>query len=59
MTYAMWFWIAIAAKLVFGFVPVPAVDHPNWRYWNWGGGLLDVILFILLGMGVFGSAVKH
>lgn len=56
MSYALCYWILMLLWLVFGGVSVfGGLSNPNVR---WGGAcLLLFLLFLLLGLRVFGSAL--
>ena len=52
MTLAIWYWIAMFV----GFVGGGWYYRGNSAMWGWGG--LSFILFLILGIAVFGSPIK-
>lgn len=56
MSLRLLFWVIMLLWLIFGII-VPAWS--NWHaYAVWGGGLLQFILFFILGWRVFGAPVR-
>jgi len=55
MTLAVWFWVILVLSLILGawnwYAPAPGIRA-------WGGGLLQLVLFLIIGWAVFGSPVK-
>ena len=61
MTIGFLFWLLMIIWLIFGFVAhasVPPSGSPWPAYWPVGAHLLVFILFMLLGIQVFGWPIK-
>jgi len=55
MTLDVWYWLLMAIWLFFGIWR----NRANADYFGWGGGLfIEFVLFIVIGVRVFGSPVK-
>lgn len=55
MSLRLLFWVIMLLWLIFGII------MPNWGHWAWGawgGGLLEFILFAILGWRVFGAPIR-
>ena len=55
MTLTTWYWLFYALALISG-------AYGNYRvpgqWWGWGGWLVTAVLFLIIGLTVFGSPIK-
>jgi hypothetical protein len=53
MTLAFWYWILMLIGLMFGFWRYYEPSQPFYR--NWGGHILEFLLFAIAGWKLFGN----
>lgn len=62
MTIGVIYWMLLIIWFVFGLWTggwaVPAASSPTNRLVGWGGNLLLLVLFVLIGLKVFGSPIR-
>jgi hypothetical protein len=53
MTLAFWYWLLMVIWLLFGFWRYYDPAQPFYR--NWGGHFLGFLLFLVIGLKLFGD----
>jgi len=57
MSLDAWYWIVIVLWIIVGFWRERTSPNPNWPAWG-GWAFVQLVLFVLIGLRVFGSPVK-
>lgn len=58
MTLAFWYWLLWVGGLLFSGWGWIGVEPGGRRFWLVGGGLLVWVLFLLIGLKLFGSPIR-
>ncbi len=57
MSYDAWYWLILFVWIIVGFWRERISPTPNWPAWG-GWAIVQLVLFVLIGLRVFGSPVK-